>query len=87
MTGVLQKIEIYSRFAEKIKDAKLRRLLTTGNLDEMRKTFGPEQGQDVNPNTTGSESIYDDKGFRFVKYELPGGIKFSALLFSQMKKK
>lgn len=87
MTGELQKIEIYSRFAEKIKDAKLRKLVSGGNLEYMREILGPEQGQDVNPNTTGIESIYDDKGFRLVKYELPGGVKFNALLFSQIKAK
>jgi hypothetical protein len=87
MTGELQKIEIYSKAADKVKDPKLRKLLSGGNLDYMREILGPEEGLDVNPNTTGSETIYDAKGFRFVKYELPGGIKFNALLFQKMPKK
>ena len=45
------------------------------------------EGLDVNSGTTGQESIYDAKGFRFVKYDLAGGVKVSALLFSKMPKK
>jgi hypothetical protein len=87
MTGQLHKIEVYSRFAGKIKDAKLRRLLSSGNLDYMREILGKEEGQDFNPDTTGAEFIYDAKGFRFVQYQLEGGIKVDALLFSLLKKK
>jgi hypothetical protein len=86
MTGELQRIEIYSHKPDRVKDAKLRRLLTGGDLDYMREILGPEEGLDVSPLTTGSESIYDAKGFRFVRYELPGNVKFNALLFSKIWK-
>lgn len=87
MTNELQKIELYSSFSDKVTDPKLKKLLASGDLEYMRQLFGPEEGLDVNPMTTGSESIYDSKGFRFVKYDLPGGIKVNSLLFSLMKKK
>jgi hypothetical protein len=86
MTGQLQKIEIYPRYAEKIKDPRLRKLLTSGDLEYMREILGPEEGSDVSPMTTGAESVYDSRGFRFVKYDLPNGVKLDSLLFSQMKK-
>jgi hypothetical protein len=86
MTGVLHKIEIYNRFAPKVKDANLRKMLSSGDVETVRKILGPEEGLDLNPSTTGEETIYDAKGFRFVKYNLEGGTKLESLLFSQMKK-
>ena len=86
MTGQLQKIELFDRFADRIKDPKLKRLVSSANLEYMREILGPEEGLDINPLTTGAESLYDARGFRFVKYELAGGIKLNSLLFSQMKR-
>jgi hypothetical protein len=45
MTGELQKIEVFSRYADKIKDAKLKKLLSSGSLDAMREAFGMEEGR------------------------------------------
>src|SRR6476660_4473389 len=39
-TGELQKIEIYGKIADQIADAKLRQLLSSGDLEFMRKTLG-----------------------------------------------
>jgi hypothetical protein len=84
-TGELQKIEIYGKIADQIADAKLRQLLSSGDLEFMRKTLGKEEMSEQNFNTTGMEYIYDAKGFRFVTYNL-GGQKVNSLLFSKVKK-
>lgn len=86
MTGLLHKIEIYNRYAPKIKDANFRKMLSSGDVETVRKILGPEEGLDINPSTTGEETIYDSKGFRFVKYSLEGGTKLDSLMFAQMKK-
>lgn len=85
MTGELQKIELYSRFADKIADPKLKKLLGSGDLSYMRQTFGMEESSELNPNTTGMEYLYDAKGFRFAQYNL-GATKVNSLLFSKIRK-
>jgi hypothetical protein len=83
LTGELQKIEIYNKMADQIADPKLKKLLSSGDLKFMRDTFGMEEKSEQNFNTTGMEYAYDDKGFRFVQYNL-GGQKVNALLFSKI---
>ncbi len=85
MTGELQKIELYSRFAGQIADPKFKKLLGSGDLDYMREAFGMEESSELNLNTTGMEYIYDAKGFRFAEYNLAGG-KMNSLLFSKIKR-
>jgi hypothetical protein len=84
MTGELQKIELYSRFAGQIADPKFKKLLSSGDLNYMREAFGMEESSELNLNTTGMEYIYDAKGFRFAEYMLATG-KMNSLLFSKIK--
>jgi hypothetical protein len=81
-TGELQKIEIYGKMADQIKDPKFKKLLSTADLKFMREALGMEEKAEVNFNTTGMEYIYDAKGFRFAQYNLPGQ-KVSAIIFSK----
>lgn len=85
MTAELQKIEIFKVMADQIADPQLKKLLSGGDLDYMRKTFGMEEMSETNFNTSGMEYAYDAKGFRFVKYNLAGQ-KVDSLIFSKLKK-
>lgn len=84
MTGELEKIEIYSGAADQIADPKLKRLLSSGDLDYMRKEFGMEDSADFNPDTTAEEWSYRTKGFALAKYDLKG-VKMNAIIFSKLK--
>jgi hypothetical protein len=84
MTGELEKIEIYSTAADQVADPKLKKLLTSGDLEYMRKEFGMEDSQDFNPDTTATEWSYNAKGFKFEKYDLKG-VKMNAILFTKVK--
>ena len=84
MTGELEKIEIYSTAADQVADPKLKKLLTSGDLDYMHKEFGMEDSADFNPDTTAMEWSYNAKGFKFEKYDLKG-VKMNAILFIKMK--
>jgi hypothetical protein len=84
MTGELQKFEIFARISDQIADAKLKKLLSAGDLDFMRQTFGMEEKSELNGDTTAMEYIYDAKGFRFAQYNL-GGVKVNSLVFSKIK--
>jgi hypothetical protein len=83
MTTELQKIEIFGKIADQIKDPNFKKLLSTADLKFMRDTFGMEEKAEVNFNTSGMEYIYDAKGFRFVQYSFPGQ-KVNALVFSKL---
>jgi hypothetical protein len=82
-TAELQKIEIYGKMANQIADPKLKKLLSTADLKYMRETFGMEEKEEDNFNTTGKEYAYDSKGFRFVQYNYPGQ-KVYSLVFSKL---
>ena len=86
LTGKARKFEVYEPFAAKIADAKLKRLLTSGDLKYMRDTFGMEEGQPVeDAENMATEYPYDSKGFRFVKYRV-GRNTINALRFSEIKR-
>lgn len=86
LTGKARKIEVNEIFAKKIADAKLKKLLASGDLKYMRELFGPEEGQPVeNADDQSTAYSYDSRGFRFVKYKV-GGKTVNALLFAEMKK-
>jgi hypothetical protein len=84
MTGELQKLEVYSPYADQVSDPKLRRLLSGGSLDYMREAFGMEDTADFNPDTNAEEFVYNSKGFRFAKYDLEG-TKINSIIFSKLK--
>jgi hypothetical protein len=84
MTAELQKIEIYSPFADQLTDPKLRKLLSSGSLDYMREAFGKEDSADFNVDTNAEEFTYNAKGFRFAKYDL-AGTKINSIIFSKLK--
>jgi hypothetical protein len=84
MTGELQKIEIYTPYADQLADPKLKKLLSGGSLDYMREAFGKEDSADFNVDTNAEEFTYNAKGFRFAKYDL-GGTKINSIIFSKLK--
>ena len=84
MTGELEKIEVYSEAADQVSDPKLKKLLSSGDLDYMHKEFGMEDSADFNPDTTAMEWSYNAKGFKFEKYDLKGR-KLNAIMFVKMK--
>ena len=84
MTAELERIEIYSPGADQVKDAKLSKLLTSGDLDYMHKEFGMEDSADFNPDTTAMEWAYKAKGFVFGKYDLKG-TQINSISFIKMK--
>lgn len=84
MTGELEKIEIYSTAADQVMDPKLKKLLSSGDLDYMHKEFGMEDSADFNPDTTAMEWSYKSKGFSFAKYDLKG-TKMNAIIFAKTK--
>jgi len=84
MTNELEKIEIYSPAADQVADPKFKKLLSSGDLDYMRKEFGKEDSADFNPDTTAMEWSYNAKGFKFEKYDLKG-VKMNAIIFVKMK--
>ncbi len=84
MTGELETIEIYSTAADQVSDPELKKLLTSGDLEYMRKQFGMEDSADYNPDTTAMEWSYNSKGFKFEKYDLKG-VQMNAILFTKLK--
>ena len=86
LTGKARKIEVNQAFAKKIADAKLQKLLNTGDLKYMRELFGMEEGDAVqNADDNSTEYPYDSRGFRFVKFKI-GGKTLNALRFIEIKK-
>lgn len=84
MTGEVEKLEIYSTAADQVADPKLKKLLSSGDLEYMRKEFGMEDSADFNPDTTAMEWSYKAKGFSFAKYDLKG-TKMNAIIFAKIK--
>lgn len=85
-TGKARKIEITQAFAKKITDAKLQKLLNSGDLKYMREIFGMEEGDPVqNAEDNATEYVYDSRGFRFVKFKI-GGKTLNAIRFLEVKK-
>jgi len=86
LTGRARKIEINQGFAKKVADAKLQKLLNTGDLKYMREIFGMEEGDPVqNADDNSTEYPYDSRGFRFVKFKV-GGKTLNAIRFQEIKK-
>ena len=85
-TGRARKIEVNQAFAKKLADAKLQRLLNTGDLKYMREIFGMEEGEAIqNAEDNATEYPYDSRGFRFVKFKV-GGKTLNAIRFMELKK-
>ena len=86
LTGRARKIEVNQAFAKKLADAKLQRLLNTGDLKYMREIFGMEEGEAIqNAEDNATEYPYDSRGFRFVKFKV-GGKTLNAIRFMELKK-
>ena len=86
LTGRARKIEVNQAFGKKIADAKLQKLLNTGDLKYMRELFGMEEGDAVqNTDDNSTEYPYDSRGFRFVKFKV-GGKTLNAIRFTELKK-
>jgi len=85
-TGRARRIEVNQAFAKKIADAKLQKLLNSGDLKYMREIFGMEEGDPVqNADDNSIEYPYDSRGFRFVKFKV-GGKTLNAIRFQEIKK-
>ena len=85
LTGKIRKIEVTETFANRVKDANMKRLLTDGSVDFMRETFGMEESVFENPEDMSTEYVYDSKGFRFVVYRVDGKT-LNALRFQEPKR-
>ncbi len=72
LTGKARKIEITSFFADELADEKLKSLLKSGDLDEMRELLGEEQGTEEIADANETDYIYADRGFRFIQYDVQG---------------
>ena len=83
LTNKIKRIEVLQGFAEKIADPKLRNLLASGDLKQMRDIFGMEESMEEKPDIMGTEYVYDARGIRFIKYK--GGN--TGLRFSELGKK
>jgi hypothetical protein len=83
LTGKIKRIEIMQGFAEKIADPKLKNLLASGDLKQMRDIFGMEESMEEKADIMGTEYVYDARGIRFIKYK--SGI--TGLRFSELAKK
>ena len=85
-TGRARRIEVNQAFGKKIADAKLQKLLNSGDLKYMREIFGMEEGDAVqNTDDNSTEYPYDSRGFRFVKFKV-GGKTLNAIRFTELKK-
>jgi hypothetical protein len=86
LTGRIRKVEIYDPFAKKIADAKLQKLLSSGDLKTMREVLGMEEGSPIeNTEDNSTEYPYDSRGFRFVKFKVKGRT-LNAIRFVEMKR-
>ncbi len=72
LTGKARKIEITSFFADELADEKLKSLLKSGDLDEMRELLGEEQGTEEIADANETDYIYADRGIRFIQYDVQG---------------
>ena len=84
LTGKIRRLEITSFIADEIADPDLKELLESGDVDKMRELFGDEQGMSEDEEGGFVEYIYEDRGFRFVKYTIQGqeinAIRFNEIL-------
>ena len=85
LTGKATRMEVQETFAEKIKDANLKRLLDTGSLDYMRELLGQEEGVEENAEDQSTEYVYDSRGIRVVMYKV-GNQSLTAIRFVEPKK-
>jgi len=85
-TGRARRSEVNQAFRKKVADAKLQKLLNSGDLKYMREIFGMEEGDPVqNADDNSTEYPYDSRGFRFVKFKV-GGKTLNAIRFQELKK-
>src|SRR5262249_42867997 len=86
ITGKARKIEINQGFAKKVADAKLQKLLNTGDMKTMHDVLGMEEGAPVdNTEDNTTEYPYYSHGFRYVKFKV-NGKTIKAIRFVEMKK-
>ncbi len=84
-TGKVRKIEVNENFAKKVTDEKLKKLLSSGDLNYMREILGPEQSTEENAEDNATEYVYDNRGIRFVQFKV-GNKKVNAIRLSEIKK-
>ena len=82
LTGKITKIEILQSFSDRVADPKLKSLLSSGDLKQMRAIFGMEESTHEKPEEMGTAYVYDSRGIQFIKYK--NGI--NGLRFTELKK-
>src|SRR5213594_853521 len=86
LTGRARKLEVNQAFGKKIADAKLQKLLISGDQKTMREVLGMEEGDAIqNTDDNSTEYPYDSRGFRFVKFKVQGKT-LNAIRFMELKK-
>ena len=86
LTGKARKFEVNETFAKKVADAKLKKLLATGDIKYMREVLGQEEAGPIeNAEDNATEYSYDSRGIRFVRYKV-GGKTVSAIRLTEIKK-
>jgi hypothetical protein len=85
MNGKLKKIEVFDRF-DNVADAKLKKLLKTGDLKVMHDVLGQEDKIEEVKENNSTEYAYDARGIRFVEYKVSGA-KVHSIRFSEPAKK
>jgi len=85
ITGKTRRFEVNENFGKKVADAKLKKLLASGDLKLMRELLGMEESVEENAEDMSTEYVYDSRGFRFVKFKI-GGKTVNALRFIEVKK-
>jgi hypothetical protein len=84
LTGKARQFEVNQTMADQVKDARLKRLLTSGDVDYMREILGMEDSVTENADENATEYNYDSRGFRFVKFKV-GNQTLNALRFVEVK--
>ena len=86
LTGKARRFEINETFAKKVADAKLKKLLDTGDIKYMRQVLGQEEAGPIeNAEDNATEYSYDSRGIRFVRYKV-GAKTVNALRLTEIKK-
>jgi len=69
MTAKVERMELLKSFADRVADPKIKALLSSGDLKQMRDLFGMEETMIDKPDEMGVEYVYDARGIRLIKYK------------------
>ena len=72
LSGELLRFELFQSFAQFIMDPTLKGLLSTGDLNLMRRLLGPEDAVRINADEDATEYVYERRGILFLRYSVAG---------------